>query len=97
MTVKTYIKKPIPTQAIQWKGDNLKAVLDFISGSDDIWRDRHGKYGKRFSYTHHELYVRDNGKELHAVRGDYIIKSMDGGYYPCPEHIFEKTYEEANK
>lgn len=28
-----------------------------------------------------------------ASPGDYIIKGVDGEYYPCKPHIFEQTYE----
>ena len=28
-----------------------------------------------------------------ATEGDYIIKGINGEYYPCKPDIFEKTYE----
>jgi len=28
-----------------------------------------------------------------AKTGDYIIKGVDGEFYPCKPDIFEKTYE----
>jgi hypothetical protein len=28
-----------------------------------------------------------------AVPGDWIIKGVDGEFYPCKPNIFEKTYE----
>lgn len=30
-----------------------------------------------------------------AIPGDYIIKGVNGEFYPCKPDIFEKTYEEA--
>lgn len=27
--------------------------------------------------------------------GDWVIVNPDGEQYPCPQHIFETTYEEA--
>lgn len=31
--------------------------------------------------------------EMHAHRGDYIIKGVNSEIYPCKADIFEKTYE----
>ena len=28
-----------------------------------------------------------------ATEGDYIIKGVNGEFYPCKPDIFEKTYE----
>lgn len=30
-----------------------------------------------------------------ASVGDYIIKGVDGEFYPCKPNIFEKTYEKS--
>ena len=30
-----------------------------------------------------------------ASVGDYIIKGVNGEYYPCKPDVFEKTYEEV--
>lgn len=30
---------------------------------------------------------------MKASIGDYIIKGVDGEFYPCKPYIFEKTYE----
>jgi hypothetical protein len=31
--------------------------------------------------------------ELHVTHGDWIIKGIQGEYYPCKPDIFEKLYE----
>ena len=30
-----------------------------------------------------------------AYPGDYIIKGVNGEFYPCKEDVFKKTYEEV--
>lgn len=30
---------------------------------------------------------------MEAKNGDYIIKGVNGEFYPCKPDIFEKTYE----
>ncbi len=32
---------------------------------------------------------------MHADYGDWIIKGVNGEFYPCKPDIFEKTYEKA--
>lgn len=32
---------------------------------------------------------------MHASKGDYIIKGVDGEYYPCKPDIFKKTYKKV--
>ena len=33
---------------------------------------------------------------MNASLGDWIIKGVNGEYYPCKPDIFEKTYESVN-
>ena len=33
---------------------------------------------------------------MRAKIGDYIIKSVNGEFYPCKPDIFEKTYDRLN-
>lgn len=33
--------------------------------------------------------------EMEASYGDYIIKGVNGEFYPCKPDIFEKTYEKV--
>lgn len=33
--------------------------------------------------------------EMRASIGDYIIKGVNGEFYPCKPDIFEKTYEKV--
>jgi hypothetical protein len=33
--------------------------------------------------------------KIWASVGDYIIKGVQGEFYPCKPDIFEQTYEEA--
>jgi len=30
---------------------------------------------------------------MRAVHGDYIIKGVNGEFYPCKPDIFDKTYD----
>lgn len=39
------------------------------------------------------LYIYTLEGRMIASQNDYIIKGIDGEYYPCKPHIFEQTYD----
>lgn len=74
-----YRKKPVEVEAIQYTGKNLSEIIDFVGNS---------------------LRVRGNLVIIVTLEGDmivseldYIIKGVNGEFYPCKPDIFEKTYE----
>lgn len=83
-----YRKKPVVIHAILYTGENFgevyKAVEAMGIGSDRTFVD-HGN---------HMLIETLEGK-MRAVKGDWIIRGVDGEFYPCKPHIFEMTYDEV--
>jgi len=74
-----YRKKPVVIEAIQWNG-NQEEIYDFLRGVE--FRDG-------------ELYIQTLEGQMHASKGDYIIKGVQGEFYPCKPDIFELTYEKV--
>ena len=74
-----YIKKPIPIEAIQWMGDNSEEVLTFMEGNCPI-----------FSSTG-DITIQTLEGKMSAPIGSYIIKGVDGEFYPCRKEIFEHS------
>ncbi len=88
--IKTYIKIPVKIRAIQYTGDNLEEVLEFCGDSNAFFERNKG------------LFIRPKlecgivcGIIPKATIGDFIIRGIKGGYYPCKPDIFKYTYEEA--
>lgn len=85
--VKTYVKKPIQIEAIQWNGKNFDEIKAFC-------KDAMIAYGG-------ELIVPtlEDGKFIKAkhvaTEGDYVIKGVHGEFYFVKEDIFNETYEEV--
>ena len=79
--VRKYKKLPIVVNAIQWDGENHKDVCRFV--------------GTQISGNEKELIVHTLEGDLKASVGAYIIKGINGEFYPCKPDIFEQTYEEA--
>lgn len=87
--IKKYVKKPITIEAVQW-GRNAINLID----------------GESFNIDDYNVYF--DGKEvvliIHTLEGnmkcypsDYIVRGVDGEFYPVKKEIFEKTYVEAKE
>lgn len=77
-------KKPIVIEAVQFNGDiNLQEIID--------WVDK--QYLPCGDNT--EILITTLEGVMRANVCDYIIKGVNGEFYPCKPDIFEKTYEAA--
>lgn len=92
--VRKYIAKPCVIEAIKWTGINFDDVRKFV--------------GEAMEYCIHDagwkagavplaIDIRINTLEgdMHCSVGDYIIKGLNGEFYPCKPDIFERKYELA--
>lgn len=83
--IKTFVKKPIEVQAVQWTGFNYDEVCNFIGHHTTFL------YGDIGPYLIIETLEGD-----HIVRaGDWVIRGITGEFYPCKPDIFEQTYEKV--
>lgn len=85
-----YRKKPVIIEAIQYKGWMTDEVEQFV-GDSLISESRWGDEGGPVGYFIRTL----EGTSYMLSKGDYIIKGVNGEFYPCKPDIFEKTYEEV--
>lgn len=97
MPVKKFRKKPVVIEALKWTVTNVAEMKDFVGDSgiydlvdDDRWVDG-------FSVPWFDLSIKTLEGVMKANIGDYIIKGVNGEFYPCKADIFEKTYEEADE
>ncbi len=82
-----YRKKPVIIEAIQFEdtSDRIIEIHEFMGG-DTIrvnYEDKDNPY----------LKIETLEGTMKASVGDYIIKGVNGEFYPCKPDIFEKTYE----
>ena len=85
-------KKPVVINAILYIGaPNLieRWMLEF-DGKPSCYLDK----DKNLCITTLEDGDKKQAKHIADV-GDYIIKGVQGEYYPCKPDIFEQTYEKA--
>ena len=77
-----YRKKPVMVEAVCWSGNNYKEVIDFAENK--ICFDALGN-----------IWITTLEGDMIAKKGDYIIKGVQGEFYPCKPDIFAETYEEV--
>lgn len=80
---RAYKKKPVVVEAVQWTGENHAEMCEFIDPEVFEIKPKEG------------LIIHTLEGDHHASPGDYIIKGVNGEFYPCKPDIFAKTYEPA--
>lgn len=79
-----YRKKPLIIEAIQYNGDNVIEIIDFMG------REAVSTFMKDSNF----VIVKLEGN-MTANVDDYIIKGVKGEFYPCKPDIFEASYEKV--
>lgn len=79
-----YVKKPLEIEALQWTG-NEEEMREFL--------------GELFLLIYNDEGLRIETLEgpVKASLGDYVIKGIQGEFYPCREDIFHATYDQVEK
>jgi sulfatase maturation enzyme AslB (radical SAM superfamily) len=76
----TYRKIPVEIQAIQLTENNWDEVEEFSKGN-------------AYNFDKKGCNVATLEGTVQASCGDFIIKGVNGEFYPCKPDIFKKTYE----
>ena len=78
-----YRKKPVVVEAMRWDG-TLGSAADI-----QTWSEGQTVYALDLDY----LAIATLEGTMRAVKGDWIIKGVQGEFYPCKPDIFAMTYE----
>lgn len=90
-----YVKKPIAIEAVKWKGFNNDEIKDFAGDSVKIEVIREGDADNGIPPSV-DCSIETLEGVMKANVGDYIIKGVNGEFYPCKQDIFEKTYDKVD-
>lgn len=87
-----YRKKPVVVEALRFTTNNepdnltMEKIVNWINDNQKVaW------------HNGTDIYIDTLEGEMRATVGDYIIKGVNGEFYPCKPDIFEKTYEDVPK
>ena len=99
---KQFRKKPVVVEAVRLTWSNWSEVCDLVPrpySDKGVYLDAQG-HELPEGQTSEVMGLRINTLEsteltgsLLASQGDWIIKGVNGEFYPCKNDIFEKTYE----
>lgn len=87
MEINKYRKKSLIIEAVQWTGNNFEEILKFLGDA----YDGYGGYKPNI-----KIYIQTLEGIMTASVNDYIIKGIQGEFYPCKADIFFDTYELAD-
>lgn len=87
-------KKPVEIECIKFTGNNISELRNFVGDAlvmsflqVDLWSE----------HSDPDFSIRTLEGDMKISEGDYIIKGVNGEFYPCKPEIFEKTYEVVDK
>lgn len=82
MSAGKFRKKPVVIEAVQFTLDSVTEAVEFLGrGYDALSRDKA------------QLNIETPEGTMVADLGDWIIKGVNGEFYPCKPDIFEATYD----
>lgn len=91
-----YRKKPVVIEAMQYPGHQVETLDEMLAFED--WFTGAGGVGRYVGQHMHVLTLEDgpNGEAKHVANpGDWIIRGVQGEFYPCKPDIFAATYDPA--
>ena len=88
--MKKYRKKPVVIEAIQYDGHNLREIAEFVNVDSDILDMVDNDVNLSLMPV-----IKTLEGDMLISKGDYVIKGVQGEFYPCKPDIFEQTYEEV--
>lgn len=98
-----YRKKPVIIEAIQLKWSTWEEVCNFVPKpwfNRGVWvSNTSTSYSdcKKVGYNRIGLLIDTLEGQHLAIEDDYIIKGVNGEFYPCKPDIFLKTYDSIDK
>jgi hypothetical protein len=80
-----YRKKPVVIEAVQYTQESLMDLFDFMKEHLPL----------KINGVNYSITIPTLEGDMTASVNDFIIKGINGEFYPCKPDIFEKTYEPA--
>ena len=97
-----YRKKPVIIEAVQYiKGKEVPAIdflggyniNDHVPGNCAVHETGIAIFQSNWADQSVSITIKTLEGNMEVSDGDYIIKGIQGEFYPCKPEIFEQTYE----
>lgn len=99
-------KKPVVIEAVELKEltiANIQEVTEFLQGkpldfkNSSSEQQRFWDYCEEVVFKNKGIFITTLEGDMKASVGDFIIKGVNGEFYPCKPDIFAKTYEKVEE
>lgn len=92
-TIGKYRKRPVEIEAVQWNGSSaeMHRIVAWILEN----KQRAYIEDNRASQGPDLIKIQTLEGEMTVLPHDWVIKGVQGEFYPCKPDIFEQTYEEV--
>lgn len=87
-------KKPVEIDAMLFTGE-VDEAFDWMNSHGEPFPTARAAVHARDDQLSDEIYIQTLEGEMRVSVGDWIIRGVQGEFYPCKPDIFEATYEEA--
>lgn len=87
MSAMKFRKRPVIIDAMIYDGENHEEVCAWMDEATGGFTNAWGKDGA--------LVIRTLEGDMAVSPGDYVIKGVQGEFYPCKPDIFDATYDPA--
>lgn len=93
--IRLYRKKPVVVQAQLWDGTATGAtpIINWIAANGHAATYRCGGGECDHNPDSHHISIRTLEGDMRVSAGDYVIRGVQGEFYPCKPDIFDATYE----
>lgn len=86
MNVRKFRKRPITIEAMQvTDGRSVLDIVDWMNSSRTVG----------YNTSPPTIWIDTLEGQMTADTGDWVIKGVQGEFYPCKPDIFAKTYQEV--
>jgi len=100
--VSKYRKKPVVIEAMQWDGkvESAHPIIQWVNGavgSTATWTEGH-TVSPGFpdeAWVSEGIYIQTLEGSMRVSSEDYVIRGVQGEFYPCKPDIFAATYDAA--
>lgn len=91
-----YRKKPVVIEAIQFNGNSNRTEIEaFVGRKLKVELESDTAYEAGIAPPVFSLFIETLEGEMKVSMGDFVIRGVNGEFYPCKPDIFAKTYEEV--
>lgn len=93
MTVQQFRKRPVVIEAVRWNGDNVEEIKAF-AGVRDNGESRFLLPDEITGvWEHPHVYDELHDTWVTVYPGQWVIRGVQGEFYPCAQDVFAETYE----